>query len=132
MLNKVNLSRLQEKFGILVRDYLHKNNMNQLELSIKLGFPNSRLSDLLSKAAQTSQYRKPLTAYYLISFIEGGVMSADDIYDGQGDDDPREKGFWRVARVLSNTKVNELIDQILKRDYNLIPVLQGILASLEK
>ena len=55
-------------------------------------------------------------------------MTAGDIYDGQGEDDPeRRKDSGELAERVSIQceEINGLIDQILKRGYNLIPVLKG-------
>jgi len=97
MYKRVDLSHVQRKFILIVRDYLTKNKLTQKELAHKIQLDQGHLSSLLAG-------KRKLSAYYLTKFIRGGVMKVEEIYDGTSKSKMEEE-FWKSATELQNFKL---------------------------
>ena len=60
----------------ILREFRDKRQL--ATIAKKLGFHQSRLTEMLTKNDQ-GEYKTRITPYYLARFIEGGIMSVDQV-----------------------------------------------------
>jgi hypothetical protein len=110
---RIILSRLQNRFIRIVKDYMRINGLNQTEMAKMVGMPRHVLNYLLHNSIH-----REFSVHYLRPFINMGIISVNEIYDG----DPetmKEKAFWddvkKKKRIIDfSLKETELMKSVMK------------------
>ena len=121
------------EFAPRIRAILRENrNERQLATIAKqLGFHQSRLTEMITKNSQ-GDYKTRITPYYLARFIEGGIMSVDQILgDRRLEDLPkRPRMFFERMTVPQSTL--RLVIEAQKRGINVERILHIMLHPEEE
>ena len=114
-MKRIILKRLQPKFCNLIRVYLDSHNrMSQKELANLVGIQEPHLSALMIKVSDKNEYKRKLSAHYLLKFIIKGVITVAQIKDQdeyQQATEGKEKDFWELAKLMENTPLMKKLHQ---------------------
>jgi len=115
---RLSLERLQDRFSKLVCNYLAENDLNQGELAERIKMQRAHLNMLINGT-------RPLSAYYLMKFIQGGIIRVADIYNGKSES-KREEEFWATASEAENYALLYRIAKLRKRGVDVDQLLDLI------
>ena len=103
-MKRISLKRLQARFIEIVSAYLSAHGMDQQDLARKVRIDPVVLSNLM-------KFKRVLSGYYVAHFIAEGVMTRDQIYDGNPASE-REREFWAtVPGLLQDRELCVLVHQ---------------------
>lgn len=119
VLKRLLLARLQDRFIMLIENYLREKNLTQDDLAKKVGIPSSHLSNLLHK-------KRILSATYLLYFFGKGIIMPEDIYDGATVTE-REQEFWDTAAITQRLGLLRKIVSAEKSGYNVEALLDAMI-----
>jgi predicted XRE-type DNA-binding protein len=122
-MKRIELVRLQSKFSLLVSAYLQDNKLTQAELAERVGIQRGHLNELI-----TSQSRK-LSAYYLMKFIQEGIIKVSEINDGKPLNE-REEMFWDQANEAENYDTLKQIAELRKFGGNVKEIINAAIVAL--
>jgi predicted XRE-type DNA-binding protein len=122
-MKRIELVRLQSKFSLLVSAYLQDNKLTQAELAERVGIQRGHLNELI-----TSQSRK-LSAYYLMKFIQEGIIKVSEINDGKPLNE-REEMFWDQANEAENYDTLKQIAELRKLGGNVKEIINAAIVAL--
>ncbi len=123
MKKRIDISRLQDQFVKLVKQYMSRNGMTQQELADKVGMERSHINALLNG-------KRKLSTYYAWGFIRGGILKASDLYDGK-EASKDEEDFWKTAKEAENTGTLRMIAQLREQGVDVDTLLQALLKKSE-
>lgn len=93
----IDLSRIQSAFIRKAKDYLAKHEMTKKALAAKIGQHQSICNDLINN-------KRGLSALYLLPYLEGGIMTASEIYDGKPQTE-KERKWWARQLLMENPRL---------------------------
>jgi hypothetical protein len=116
------------EFTPRIREILRENRDNRQLSSIarQLGFHQSRLTEMITKN-EKGEYKTRITPYYIARFIEGDIMSVDQIMAGRDLEDlpMRPKLFFERMMVARSTI--KLVIEAQRRGINVERILKEML-----
>lgn len=122
---KIDISRLQPKFIGLVEQYMADNDLTQEELARMVRMQRTHLNMLLNG-------KRKLSGYYAVKFIQRGIMSVADLYDGNAET-KKEREFWDdVSAVFQDTELLRQITRLQKKGFDVKSILRGIEAGADR
>ncbi len=121
MTKRLTLDRLRPRFIALVQKYMDKNKLNKSEMAKLVAMQRTHLSSLMNNSAD-----RPLSAYYLQKFIQRGIITVKEIYDGKAESD-READFWKQAKESDNWELLSFISKVRnQKQVDVLTVLKSI------
>lgn len=123
-MKNINLHRLQSRFIQNMIQFSRDNKFTHKALAAKIRQNESILCDILNN-------KRVLSALYLLPALEGGIMTVDDIYDGQPET-PREAAFWARQRNTENPELMKLANRIIDAGGDPIAILELQAELLER
>ena len=108
----------------ILRSYRDKRQLSSI--ARQLGFHQSRLTEMISKN-EKGEYKTRITPYYIARFIEGGMMSVDQIMDGRNLEDLPIRPKMFFERMMVSRSTLRLVIETKRRGINLERILQEML-----
>lgn len=122
-MKRINLSRLQPIFIKLINKYMAENELSQVQLSNLVGINRPRLNALLNP-----QSKIQLSAYYLLKFINKGVISVSEIKD-EKPVNAREVEFWKSASEAENFALLKKLATARELGIDFEPILDSMIKA---
>ncbi|MGV7224803.1 MAG: hypothetical protein ACQ9MH_25205 [Nitrospinales bacterium] len=108
----------------ILRSYRDKRQLSSI--ARQLGFHQSRLTEMISKN-EKGEYKTRITPYYIARFIEGGMMSVDQIMDGRNLEELPIRPRMFFERMMVSRSTLRLVIETKRRGINLERILQEML-----
>ena len=126
----VSTDDMLEAFAPRVRELLEgfRDRRRLSAIARDLGFNVSRLTEMISRD-ENGEYRRKVTPYYLIKFIEGGIMSVEEILDGRPLETLQERVRIFFERMVLSRRTIRLVYQAQKRGIDEDRLLETILEA---
>ncbi|MBW2610075.1 MAG: hypothetical protein JRC68_07000 [Deltaproteobacteria bacterium] len=118
------LEEFAPKVREILRGYRKKRRLSAIATS--LGFHAARLAEMINKDGNGS-YKRRISPYYLAKFIEGGIMTVEEILDGRRLEDIPERPRMFFARMILSRKTINLVVEAQRRGINVDKLLETIL-----
>ena len=121
------------EFAPRVREILRefRDERQLATIAKQLGFHQSRLTEMITKNSQ-GEYKTRITPYYLARFIEGGIMSVDQILgDRRLEDLPKRPRMFFERMTVPQTTLR-LVIEAQKRGINVERILHIMLHPEEE
>lgn len=93
----IDLSRLQPAFIRKANEYMAEHDMTKKALAEKINQHQSICNDLLNN-------QRGLSALYLLPYLDGGIMTANEIYDGKPQTE-KERRWWARQMLMENPRL---------------------------
>jgi len=113
----------------ILREFRKKRKLS--EVAQNLGFHSARLTEMITRNGN-GDYKRKITAYYLAKFIDGGVMTVQQVLGNRRLEDlpPRKRIFFERMILYRNTL--ELVIEAQRRGFDVDSLLETILSPKEK
>jgi hypothetical protein len=72
-------------------------------------------------------YKRRISPYYLVKFIEGGIMTVEEILDGRQIEDIPERSRMFLERMILSRKTINLVVEAQRRGIDVDKLLETIL-----
>ena len=118
------LEAFAPKVREILRAYRTKRQLSAIAAS--LGFHGARLAEMVNKDAE-GNYKRRISPYYLAKFIEGGVMTVEDILGGRRLQDIPERARMFFERMILSRKTINLVVEAKRRGIDVDKLLETIL-----
>ena len=118
------LAEFAPKIREILRSYRDKRQLSSI--AKQLGFHQSRLTEMISKN-EKGEYKTRITPYYLARFITGGLMTVDQILNGQKLEDLPMRSRMFFERMITPLSTLRLVIEAQRRGINLERILQEML-----
>ena len=117
-----------EEFAPRIRDILrgYRDKRQLASIAKQLGFHQSRLTEMITKN-EKGDYKTRITPYYIARFIEGNLMTVDQILHGRKLDDLPTRTRMFFERMMVSRSTLRLVIQAQRRGINLDRILKEIL-----
>ena len=118
------LEEFAPKVRELLRGYRKKRKLGSI--ATRLGFHAARMAEMLNKDGN-GDYKRRISPYYLAKFIDGGVMSVEEILDGRRLEDIPERTRMFFERMILSRKTINLVVEAQRRGIDVDKLLETIL-----
>ncbi len=108
----------------ILRGYRKKRQLSAIATS--LGFHAARLAEMINKDGN-GNYKRRISPYYLAKFIEGGIMTVEEILDGRRLEDIPERPRMFFERMILSRKTINLVVEAQRRGIDVDKLLETIL-----
>ncbi|MFC1825308.1 hypothetical protein ACFL9T_21565 [Thermodesulfobacteriota bacterium] len=117
-----------EEFAPKVREILrgYRKRRQLGSIASRLGFHAARLAEMINKNGN-GNYKRPISPYYLAKFIEGGIMTVEEILDGRRLKDIPERPRLFFERMILSSKTINLVVEAQRRGIDVDKLLETIL-----
>jgi post-segregation antitoxin (ccd killing protein) len=121
---------LLEAFAPRVRELLEgfRDRRQLSAIARDLGFNVSRLTEMITRD-ENGDYRRKVTPYYLIKFIEGNIMSVEEILEGRPLETLQEQVRIFFERMVLSRRTIRLVYEAQKRGIDVDRLLETILEA---
>ena len=133
-LNKYNYAEDQEQIDALeefapkvreiLRGYRKKRQLSVI--ATRLGFHGARLAEMINKDSN-GNYKRRISPYYLAKFIEGGIMTVEEILEGRRLEDIPERLRMFFERMILSRKTINLVVEAQRRGIDVDTLLETVL-----
>ena len=119
-----------EAFAPRVREILEgfRDRRRLSAIARNLGFNVARLTEMITRD-ESGAFRRKVTPYYLAKFIEGGVMTVEEILDGRALDDLDEQSRLFFERMVLSRRTIRLVAEAQQRGVDVDRLLETILEA---
>ena len=124
-MKKLNLERYWDLFIKLVKDYQLERGLSQGELANFVGMRRTHLNSLLKRNPD-----RPLTGYYLLKFIAGGIMTVKDLKFKA--ESKREEEFHEYCKIAERQSLMRKIVTLEGKGVDVEQLLGGELERVEQ
>ena len=118
------LEEFAPKVREILRGYRKKRQLSAIATS--LGFHGARLAEMINKDTN-GDYKRRISPYYLAKFIEGGIMTVEEILDGRHLKDIPERSRMFFERMILSRKTINLVVEARRRGIDVDKLLETIL-----
>lgn len=118
------LQEFAPKVREILRGYRKKRQLSAI--ATNLGFHAARLAEMINKDGK-GNYKRPITPYYLAKFIDGGIMTVEEILDGRRLEDIPERPRMFFERMILSRKTINLVVEAQSRGIDVDKLLETIL-----
>jgi len=118
------LEEFAPKVREILRGYRKKRQLSAI--ATRLGFHGARLAEMINKDDK-GEYKRRISPYYLAKFIEGGIMTVEEILDGRHLGDIPERSRMFFERMILPRKTINLIVEARRRGIDVDKLLETIL-----
>ena len=108
----------------ILRGYRKKRQLSAIATS--LGFHGARLAEMINKDGN-GNYKRRISPYYLAKFIEGGIMTVEDLLDGRRLEEIPERSRMFFERMILSRKTINLVVEAQRRGIDVDTLLKTIL-----
>ena len=108
----------------ILRGYRKKRQLSAIATS--LGFHGARLAEMINKDGNGNHKRR-ISPYYLAKFIEGGIMTVEEILEGRELEDIPEQPRMFFERMILSRKTINLVVEAQRRGIDVDKLLETIL-----
>ena len=108
----------------ILRGYRKKRQLSAI--ATRLGFHGARLAEMLHKDGD-GNYKRRISPYYLAKFIDGGIMTVEEILDGRRLEDIPERSRMFLERMILSRKTINLVVEAQRRGIDVDKLLETIL-----
>ena len=108
----------------ILRGYRKKRQLSAIATS--LGFHGARLAEMINKDGN-GNYKRRISPYYLAKFIEGGIMTVEEILDGHRLEDIPERSRMFFERMILSRKTINFVVEAQRRGIDVDKLLETIL-----
>ena len=112
------------EFAPRIREILRefRDERQLTTIAKQLGFHQSRLTEMITKNSQ-GEYKTRITPYYLARFIEGGIMSVDQILGDRRLEDLPKRPRMFFERMIVPQSTLRLVIEAQERGINVERIL---------
>ena len=118
------LEEFAPKVREILRGYRKKRQLSAI--ATRLGFHAARLAEMINKDSN-GDYKRRISPYYLAKFIEGGIMTVEEILDGRHLGDIPERASMFFERMILSRKTINLVVEAQRRGIDVDTLLETIL-----
>ena len=118
------LEEFAPKVREILREYRKKRQLSTI--ATRLGFHAARLAEMINKDSN-GDYKRRISPYYLAKFIEGGIMTVEEILDGRHLKDIPERPRIFFERMILPRKTISLIVEARRRGIDVDKLFETIL-----
>ena len=118
------LEEFAPKVREILRGYRKKRQLSAI--ATRLGFHAARLAEMINKDGN-GEYKRRISPYYLAKFIEGGIMTVEEILDGRHLKDVPEQTRVFFERIILSRKTINLVVEAQRRGIDVDKLLETIL-----
>ncbi|MGD8388785.1 MAG: hypothetical protein PVG49_16685 [Desulfobacteraceae bacterium] len=117
-----------EEFAPYVRQKLesYRDQRKLSSLARALGFHVARLTEMITRD-EKGVYRRKVTPYYLAKFIEGGIVTVEELLQGHNPDDLDERVRIFFERMALSRKTIRLVAEAQQRGIDVDRLMETIL-----
>ena len=108
----------------ILREFRKKRKLS--EVARKLGFHSARLTEMITKNGH-GDYKRKITAYYLAKFIDGEVMTVQQVLGNRRLEDLPARTRIFFKRMLLSRNTLELVIEAQRRGIDVDKILEAIL-----
>jgi hypothetical protein len=105
-MKNVNLKRLQPAYIRKMKAFMYHHDLNKQECADRIGQNYSIFCDLMNE-------QRELSALYLLPAIQGGAMTAKEIYDKKPETE-KEKKFWARQILMENDSLVDAASEFIE------------------
>lgn len=118
------LAEFTPRIREILRDY--RDNRQLSAIARQLGFHQSRLTEMITKN-EKGKYKTRITPYYIARFIEGGIISVDQIMAGRDLEDLPIRPRMFFERMMVSRSTLKLVVEAQRRGINVESILKEML-----
>ena len=118
------LEEFAPKVREILRGYRKKRQLSAI--ATRLGFHGARLAEMIHKDGN-GNYKRRISPYYLAKFIDGGIMTVEEILDGRRLEDIPERLRMFFERMILSRKTINLVVEAQRRGIDVDTLLETIL-----
>jgi hypothetical protein len=113
----------------ILRNYRDKRKLKMV--AEEAGINPTRLTEMIS-TDENGNHKRNITPYYLAKFIDSGIMSVEEILDGQRLSDIPVKPRLFLERMILSRKTINLVVEAQQRGIDVDRLLEIVLAQGNK